>query len=311
MRRGPRVGPPQVIGWASSRWRFSAPVVNCPSRPQPDAAAHGGQPAGLRYLNPAGRARWRGGGQSMVVSSTGSASCHSVLCAVRGMWLSGTDPQPGRCRLGSGQTPCSSVGCGWIRIWWSTEGAAGGSASQQRLCPEGPESIHGRLGPGVPLPQRRGTGAAGARRHVVTVYASTRSCVGGFRPAIADDLVVARGGEPLPASRGERATVKERASNPLGRPAMFSEVVPLLMQEGRVVLNGRGEGFSPGFVAKQRPGPWSAMVGVGRGCSPCAPTGRIRPCWRPPWPCSAVGPARCAQPGWRQFHNHGCGRSQR
>ncbi len=76
------------------------------------------------------------------------------------------------------------------------------------------------------------------------------------------DLIVARGRAPLPAGVGERATVKERVSNPVGRLPNVLGGGPLLMQAGRVVLNGRGEGFSPGFVAQTAP---RTVVGHGRG----------------------------------------------
>ena len=67
------------------------------------------------------------------------------------------------------------------------------------------------------------------------------------------DLIVARGGIGLPAQLGDEVTIKTRSSNPLGERPQVIGGGPLLLQKGRVVLNGRQEGFSPGFLAVSAP----------------------------------------------------------
>jgi hypothetical protein len=67
------------------------------------------------------------------------------------------------------------------------------------------------------------------------------------------DLIVARGGIALPAQVGDAVTIKIRSSNPLGERPQVMGGGPLLLQNGRVVLNGRQEGFSPGFLAVSAP----------------------------------------------------------
>ena len=67
------------------------------------------------------------------------------------------------------------------------------------------------------------------------------------------DLIVARGGIALPAQVGDAVTIKTRSSNPLGELPQVMGGGPLLLQNGRVVLNGRQEGFSPGFLAVSAP----------------------------------------------------------
>ena len=67
------------------------------------------------------------------------------------------------------------------------------------------------------------------------------------------DLIVARGGIALPAQLGDEVTIKTRSSNPLGERPQVIGGGPLLLQKGRVVLNGRQEGFSPGFLAVSAP----------------------------------------------------------
>ena len=67
------------------------------------------------------------------------------------------------------------------------------------------------------------------------------------------DLIVARGGIALPAQLGDEVTIKTRSSNPLGERPQVMGGGPLLLQNGRVVLNGRQEGFSPGFLAVSAP----------------------------------------------------------
>jgi hypothetical protein len=66
-------------------------------------------------------------------------------------------------------------------------------------------------------------------------------------------LVIARGRTPLPAQPGDRIEVKARSSSPLAQHPNVLGGGPLLMQNGQVVLNGRQEGFSPGFMSLAAP----------------------------------------------------------
>ncbi|MCB4408299.1 phosphodiester glycosidase family protein [Synechococcus sp. MU1642] len=66
-------------------------------------------------------------------------------------------------------------------------------------------------------------------------------------------LVIARGRTPLPARPGDRIQVKARSSSPLAQHPNVLGGGPLLMQNGQVVLNGRQEGFSPGFMSLAAP----------------------------------------------------------
>ena len=67
------------------------------------------------------------------------------------------------------------------------------------------------------------------------------------------DLVVARGGTPIPARPGQRVTITARPSDRLGLQPHVLGGGPLLLQRGRVVLNGRQEGFSSGFLSVSAP----------------------------------------------------------
>ena len=67
------------------------------------------------------------------------------------------------------------------------------------------------------------------------------------------DLIVSRGGTPLPAKPGERVSLRIRPSHPLGKQQQVLGGGPLLLQNNRVVLSGRQEGFSAGFLALSAP----------------------------------------------------------
>jgi Exopolysaccharide biosynthesis protein related to N-acetylglucosamine-1-phosphodiester alpha-N-acetylglucosaminidase len=67
------------------------------------------------------------------------------------------------------------------------------------------------------------------------------------------DLIVARGGAPLPASLDDAVEIKVSSSSPLGERSQVLGGGPLLLSNGRVVLNGRQEGFSAGFMALRAP----------------------------------------------------------
>ena len=76
------------------------------------------------------------------------------------------------------------------------------------------------------------------------------------------DLVVARGGTPLPAEPGDRVRITTGSRAGLDQHQNVLGGGPLLLKNGRVVLNGRAEGFSPGFIALAAP---RTVVGCGRG----------------------------------------------
>jgi len=76
------------------------------------------------------------------------------------------------------------------------------------------------------------------------------------------ELVVARGGTPLPAKPGDAVMLRQRTTSGLGDQANVLGGGPLLMQGGQIVLNGRAEGFSPDFLALTAP---RTVVGQGTG----------------------------------------------
>jgi hypothetical protein len=75
------------------------------------------------------------------------------------------------------------------------------------------------------------------------------------------DLIVARGGAALPASVGDRVKLFLWSRSALGTHSNVLGGGPLLMQHGRIVLNGRSEGFSPSFLRLTAP---RTVVGQGR-----------------------------------------------
>ena len=78
--------------------------------------------------------------------------------------------------------------------------------------------------------------------------------LGGGVPLVAGDLlIVARGGSSVPWQPGEGLSLRSRASSPLGLKPHVMGGGPLLLQDGRVVLNGSAEGFTPGFLQQGAP----------------------------------------------------------
>lgn len=81
--------------------------------------------------------------------------------------------------------------------------------------------------------------------------------LGELSPAVplrdGDLLLVARGGVSVPWQKGEQLTLKSRASNAVGDQPNVLGGGPLLLQNGRVVLNGSAEGFSSGFMSQGAP----------------------------------------------------------
>lgn len=68
-----------------------------------------------------------------------------------------------------------------------------------------------------------------------------------------DSLLVARGGAELPWAEGESLTLSSRTSDPIGEASQVIGGGPLLLQDGRIVLNGAAEGFSPAFLSQGAP----------------------------------------------------------
>ena len=75
------------------------------------------------------------------------------------------------------------------------------------------------------------------------------------------DLIVARGGAALPAGRGDRVKLLMGTRSALGLQPNVLGGGPLLMQQGRIVLNGKSEGFSASFLRLTAP---RTVVGQGR-----------------------------------------------
>jgi len=68
-----------------------------------------------------------------------------------------------------------------------------------------------------------------------------------------EDLLVARGAAPLPWGEGTRLQVVSQTSNDLGQATNVVGGGPLLLQGGRIVLDGVVEGFSPAFLRQGAP----------------------------------------------------------
>jgi hypothetical protein len=68
-----------------------------------------------------------------------------------------------------------------------------------------------------------------------------------------DDLLVARGGAPLPWSAGTPLRFVSQTSSDLGRASNVVGGGPLLLLDGRIVLDGAAESFSPDFLRQGAP----------------------------------------------------------
>ncbi|QNI84300.1 hypothetical protein SynPROS71_00469 [Synechococcus sp. PROS-7-1] len=66
-------------------------------------------------------------------------------------------------------------------------------------------------------------------------------------------LVVARASAPLPARPGDEVVIRLRPSSPVGERRQVMAGGPLLLKGGQVVLRGRQEGFSSGFLGQAAP----------------------------------------------------------
>jgi hypothetical protein len=68
-----------------------------------------------------------------------------------------------------------------------------------------------------------------------------------------DLLLVGRGGSELPWGLGDRLQIESRPSNNLGLATHVIGGGPLLLQAGRIVLNGASENFSSAFLSQRAP----------------------------------------------------------
>jgi hypothetical protein len=68
-----------------------------------------------------------------------------------------------------------------------------------------------------------------------------------------DTLLVARGGAALPWAEGESLSLNLAVSDPLGEASHVMGGGPLLLLEGRVVLDGARESFAPSFLSQGAP----------------------------------------------------------
>jgi len=75
----------------------------------------------------------------------------------------------------------------------------------------------------------------------------------GVALAPGDMVLVGRAGTPLPWVEGEPLILDSRPSDPVGLAANVLGGGPLLLQNGRVVLNGTAEGFSAAFLSQGAP----------------------------------------------------------
>jgi len=71
--------------------------------------------------------------------------------------------------------------------------------------------------------------------------------------AAGSSLIVSRAGAPLPARPGDQVSINLRPSSPVGQQPQVLAGGPLLLKAGRVVLQGRQEGFSQAFLSQSAP----------------------------------------------------------
>lgn len=91
-----------------------------------------------------------------------------------------------------------------------------------------------------------------AQGRVQTLYSQEQLEQGvPLRPG--ESLIVARGGSALPWSAGEALNLSSKASSDLARLPNVMGGGPLLLQNGRIVLNGAQESFSSGFLRQGAP----------------------------------------------------------
>ena len=71
--------------------------------------------------------------------------------------------------------------------------------------------------------------------------------------AAGGSLIVSRAGAPLPAKPGDQVSINLRPTSPVGHQPQVLAGGPLLLKGGRVVLQGRQEGFSQAFLSQSAP----------------------------------------------------------
>lgn len=91
------------------------------------------------------------------------------------------------------------------------------------------------------------------RRGVVTARLDSARLAAGVALVPGDTLVVGRGGSVPPWSEGEPLELESRPSDPLGSAPNVIGGGPLLLQDGRIVLQGAAEGFGTAFMTQGAP----------------------------------------------------------
>jgi hypothetical protein len=79
------------------------------------------------------------------------------------------------------------------------------------------------------------------------------SLVAGVPLRAGEELLVARGGAPLPWGEGTSLRLNSQPSSDLGQASNVVGGGPLLLQDGRIVLDGVAEGFSSAFLRQGAP----------------------------------------------------------
>ncbi len=95
--------------------------------------------------------------------------------------------------------------------------------------------------------------AISVRGGKVTAQHDLAALMRGVPLAANSSLIVSRAGAPLPARPGDQVTISQRSSSPVGEQPQVLAGGPLLLKSGRVVLQGRQEGFSQGFLSQSAP----------------------------------------------------------
>jgi hypothetical protein len=91
------------------------------------------------------------------------------------------------------------------------------------------------------------------RRNTVIKLLESEQLRQGIALAEGDTLLVARGGQALPWGEGDTLNLSSRPSNELGLASHVVGGGPLLLLEGRMVLDGAAENFSNAFLSQGAP----------------------------------------------------------
>jgi len=98
-----------------------------------------------------------------------------------------------------------------------------------------------------------GESAVLVRRGVVVQRLDGASLAAGVPLSGDDQLLVGRGGSVPPWAEGEPLQLESRPSDPLGSAPNVIGGGPLLLQDGRIVLQGASEGFGAAFLSQGAP----------------------------------------------------------